>query len=58
MNQARAAFDTLNRNMPDAGSIDKALEYLESAGFYDSLKVKEQGMKLLSGVLSKTTTLF
>ena len=36
--QARAAFDTLNRNQPDAGSIDKALEYLESAGFYDSLK--------------------
>ena len=33
--QARAAFDTLNRNQPDAGSIDKALEYLESAGFYD-----------------------
>ena len=36
--QARVAFDTLNRNQPDAGSIDKALEYLESAGFYDSLK--------------------
>lgn len=36
--KARAAFDTLNRNQPDAGFIDKALEYLESANFYDSLK--------------------
>ena len=36
--KARAAFDTLNRNQPDAGSIDKALEYLESVNFYDSLK--------------------
>ena len=35
--QARTVFDALNRNHPDAGSIDKALEYLESAGFYDSL---------------------
>ena len=35
---ACAAFDTLNRSQSDSGSIDKALEYLESASFYDSLK--------------------
>lgn len=56
--QARAAFDTLNRNQPDAGSIDKALEYLESAGFYDSLKDGKARDAALSGALSKTTTSF
>ena len=34
--KAQCCFlDTLNRNQPDAGSIDKALEYLEAADFYD-----------------------
>lgn len=31
---ARAAFGTLNKNHPDAASIDKAKEYLEKAAFY------------------------
>lgn len=31
---ARAAFGTLNRNHPDASSIEKAKEYLEKASFY------------------------
>ena len=36
--QARIAFDTLNRNQPDSAFIDKALDYLKSADFYDSLE--------------------
>ena len=32
---ARAAFDTVNNNHPDAASIEKALNYLEHASFYD-----------------------
>lgn len=32
---ARAAFDTVNNNHPDAASIEKALDYLEHASFYD-----------------------
>lgn len=31
---ARAAFGTLNRNHPDASSVEKAREYLEKASFY------------------------
>lgn len=31
---ARAAFGTLNRNHPDASSVEKAKEYLEKASFY------------------------
>lgn len=35
--QARAAFGTLNKNHPDASSIDKAKDYLEKATFYKLL---------------------
>ncbi len=37
---ARAAFGTLNKNHPDAASIDKAKEYLEKATFYKLLDDK------------------
>lgn len=36
--QARAAFGTLNKNHPDATSIEKAKEYLEKATFYNLLE--------------------
>lgn len=39
--KARAAFDTLNRNQSDTASVDKALEYLETAGFFDLLKSED-----------------
>ena len=39
---ARAAFGTLNRKKPDPASIDKAIEYLESADFYDRLSDQEE----------------
>ncbi len=34
---ARAAFSTLNKRQPDAASIDKAIEFLERADFFDRL---------------------
>ena len=39
--RARAAFDILNRTQSDVVSIDKALEYLKSATFFESLKDEE-----------------
>lgn len=39
--KARAAFDTLNRNQSDTASVDKALEYLETADFFDLLKSED-----------------
>lgn len=35
--KARAAFGTINKSHPDAQSIDKAIEYLETADFFGSL---------------------
>lgn len=35
--KARAAFDAINRKKPDASSVDKALEYLTKATFFDKL---------------------
>lgn len=35
--KAKAAFDTLNKSKPDAASIEKAQEYLQSATFYSVL---------------------
>lgn len=37
MQAARAAFSTINRLKPDASSIEKAIEFLENATFYDCL---------------------
>lgn len=34
---ARAAFDALNSKKPDAGSIDKAIDYLGKADFFEKL---------------------
>ena len=36
--QARAAFGTLNKNHPDGTAIEKAKEYLEKASFYGLLE--------------------
>lgn len=36
--KARVAFDTLNRSQSDPESIDKALKYVESVNFFESLK--------------------
>lgn len=51
--QARAAFDTLNRSHPDTGAIDKALEYLGSASFYDSLKDENERNKAFKRCIIK-----
>lgn len=34
---ARAAFGTLNRKQPDSASVDKAIEFIENATFFDKL---------------------
>lgn len=39
--QARAAFETLNKNHPDGSAIEKAKEYLEKATFYKLLEDQE-----------------
>ena len=36
--KARATFDALNLNQPDAAFVDRALEYLKSATFFELLK--------------------
>lgn len=40
--EARAAFRTLNSKQPQAASIDKAIEYLERADFYEKLFSQEE----------------
>lgn len=37
---ARSAFATLNRKQPDASAVDKAMEFLETANFFDRLTNK------------------
>lgn len=39
---AKAAFGTLNRKQPDAASINKAIEFLERADFFDRLSSQEE----------------
>jgi hypothetical protein len=39
---ARAVFGTLNRKQPDTASIDKAIEYLKRADFFDCLSSQEE----------------
>lgn len=34
---AKAAFGTLNRKQPDSASVDKAIEFIENATFFDKL---------------------
>lgn len=38
MQAAKIAFSTINRSKPDTSSIEKAIEFLENATFYDCLK--------------------
>ncbi len=38
---AKAAFGTINKNHPDATSIEKAIQYIENANFFDKLKDNE-----------------
>lgn len=42
LTEARSAFRTLNSKQPDAASIDKAIEYLERADFFDRLSSQEE----------------
>ncbi|RGS71138.1 hypothetical protein [Mitsuokella sp. AF21-1AC] len=42
LTKARSAFRTLNSRQPDATSIDKAIEYLERADFFDELSSQEE----------------
>lgn len=39
---ARSAFGTLNRKQPDTVSIDKAIEFLERADFFDRLSSQDE----------------
>lgn len=39
---ARSAFGTLNRKQPDTASIDKAIEFLERADFFDRLSSQDE----------------
>lgn len=39
---AKAAFETLNRKHPDPNSIDRAIEFLERADFFDRLSSQEE----------------
>ena len=34
---AKAAFGTLNRKQPDSASVEKAIEFIENATFFDKL---------------------
>lgn len=42
MQAARAAFGAINRQKPDAASIDSAIAFLENATFFEKLKSKEE----------------
>lgn len=37
LQKARAAFGTINKSHPDAASIDKAIQYVETASFFSKL---------------------
>lgn len=41
MQTARAAFNTINQSHPDATAIEKAIDYLETARFFDLLEDDE-----------------
>ena len=53
---ARAAFEAVNRNKPETADIDKALEYLESAKFYDKLNSEEERNQAFQEKIIKTFT--
>lgn len=53
MQTARAAFSTINRLKPDASSIEKAIEFLENATFYDCLNNEMERDKAFCDVVIK-----
>lgn len=51
---ARAAFGTLNKKQPDSASIDKAIEFLEHANFFDKLGSQEERDKAFRNSIVKS----
>ncbi len=51
---ARAAFGTLNKKQPDSASIDKAIEFLEHADFFDRLGSQEERDKAFRDTIVKS----
>lgn len=52
--KARAAFGTLNQKQPDKNSIEKAMQYLENATFFDKLSNKGERDKAFVTVVVKS----
>lgn len=50
---ARVAFEAINRQKPDAASIDKAIAFLEDATFFDKLKSIDERDKAFSASIIK-----
>lgn len=50
---ARAAFGAVNRQKPDAASIDKAIAFLENATFFDKLKSENERDKAFRSSIIK-----
>lgn len=53
MQAAKVAFSAVNRQKPDATAIDKAIEYLESATFFDRLRYPEERDKAFRSTIIK-----
>lgn len=53
MQAARAAFGAINRQKPDAASIDKAITFLENATFFDRLKSEDERDKAFRASIIK-----
>ncbi|HCC01313.1 MAG TPA: hypothetical protein DHW78_05130 [Ruminococcaceae bacterium] len=51
---ARAAFGTLNKKQVDSASIDKAIEFLEHADFFDRLDSQEERDKAFRNSIVKS----
>ena len=54
MSTARVAFETLNRKQSDKASINKALEFIEKANFFERLSNQEERDKAFSKNIVKT----
>lgn len=53
MQAAKIAFSTINRSKPDTSSIEKAIEFLENATFYDRLKNETERDKAFCNAVIK-----
>ena len=53
MQAAKAAFAAVNRKRPESAVIDRAIEFLESADFYDKLSNEEERDKAFSAFIIK-----